>query len=196
MIRAVSCDFVDRILCDGRTTHEITRNRTKHELLFLLFATLPSPTGAGGCGSDSLHPPAAASCDSRPPASRALRVAKSQSTTRTGIGISYTSTLVDIRSVKDILHLKSGLAYLGDNRLAVIELLAKREEFGGYELVRLNAGEEYAANCVQVNKRVLVAAGYSQFERTLGDLGYETIAVDVSEFKKMDGGLSCLSLRF
>jgi len=108
----------------------------------------------------------------------------------------YSSSLVDIRSEKDILHLKSGLAYLGDNRLAVIESLAKREEFDGYELVRLNGGEEYAANCVRVNNRILVAAGYSHFEKTLRRLGYETIALDMSEFRKMDGGLSCLSLRF
>ena len=74
--------------------------------------------------------------------------------------------------------------------------LAAREEFRTYDLLRLNAGEEYAANCVRVNDRVLVAAGYPGFERTLQALGYETIAVEMTEFQKMDGGLSCLSLRF
>lgn len=108
----------------------------------------------------------------------------------------YTSSYVDIRGVKNILHLKSGLAYLGDNRLAVIETLAEREEFHSYGLVRLNAGEEYAANCMRVNDSVLVAAGYPGFEKTLQELGYETIAVEMTEFQKMDGGLSCLSLRF
>jgi len=108
----------------------------------------------------------------------------------------YTSSFVDIRNVKDILHLKSGLASLGDNRLVVIEALANREEFRGYELVRANVGEEYAANCVRVNDYVLVAAGYPMFERTLRGLGYETIALEMTEFQKMDGGLSCLSLRF
>lgn len=107
-----------------------------------------------------------------------------------------TASCVDIRGVKDILHLKSGLAYLGDNRLAVIEVLAERAEFQSYDLVRLNAAEDYAANCVRVNNRVLVAAGYPGFESTLRALGYETIAVEMTEFQKMDGGLSCLSLRF
>ena len=59
-----------------------------------------------------------------------------------------------LRNVKDILHLKSGLAYLGDNRLVVIEALANRQEFRGYELVRVNMDEEYAANCVRVNDYV------------------------------------------
>ncbi|HBB98021.1 MAG TPA: N(G),N(G)-dimethylarginine dimethylaminohydrolase, partial [Blastocatellia bacterium] len=50
--------------------------------------------------------------------------------------------------------------------------------------------------CVRVNDRVLVTAGYPSWERKLRDLGYQTIALDMSEFRKMDGGLSCLSLRF
>ena len=107
----------------------------------------------------------------------------------------YTASLVDIRNVKDILHLKSGLAYLGDNRLVVIEALKNRQEFRGYELVRVNLDEEYAANCVRVNDYVLVAAGYPLFDQTLRGAGYKTIALEMTEFQKMDGGLSCLSLR-
>jgi dimethylargininase len=107
-----------------------------------------------------------------------------------------TSSFVDIRGVKGILHLKSGLAYLGDNRLVVTDSLANHEAFRGYDLVRVNAREEYAANCVRVNDHVLVAAGHPVFEQTLQDLGYKTIALEMSEFQKLDGGLSCLSLRF
>jgi dimethylargininase len=108
----------------------------------------------------------------------------------------YTSSFVDIRELKGILHLKSGLAYLGDSRLAVIESLAGRNEFSDYDLVKVNPVEEYAANCVRVNEHVLMAAGYPLFAASLRDLGYQTIALDMSEFQKMDGGLSCLSLRF
>jgi dimethylargininase len=107
-----------------------------------------------------------------------------------------TSSFVDIRGLKNILHLKSGLAYLGDNRLGVIDALADHNEFRSHELVRVPAGEEYAANCVRANDRVLVAAGYPGFAGTLRDLGYQTIALEMTEFQKMDGGLSCLSLRF
>jgi dimethylargininase len=107
-----------------------------------------------------------------------------------------TSSIVDIRGVKGILHLKSGLGYLGDNRLVVIDALAEHEAFHGFDLVRVSASEEYAANCVRVNDQVLIAAGYPEFERTLQDLGYQTIALEMSEFQKLDGGLSCLSLRF
>ena len=108
----------------------------------------------------------------------------------------YTSSFVDIRAVKNILHLKSGLASLGDNRLVVIDALADHNEFHNHELVRVNASEQYAANCVRVNDYILVAAGYPKLERDLQNLGYKTLSVEMTEFQKMDGGLSCLSLRF
>ena len=111
-------------------------------------------------------------------------------------GYDYTSSFIDIRNVKNILHLKSGLAYLGVNRLAVIESLANHDEFRHYDLVRVGTTERYAANCVRLNEYVLVAAGFPVFENALQDLGYKTLSVEMTEFQKMDGGLSCLSLRF
>ena len=110
--------------------------------------------------------------------------------------VGYTSTFVDIRGTSDTLHLKSGLTYLDDNRLVLTEALAEREAFRSYELIRVRSGEAYAANCVRVNDQVLVAAGHPAFESMLRDRGYQTIALAMSEFQKMDGGLSCLSLRF
>jgi dimethylargininase len=74
--------------------------------------------------------------------------------------------------------------------------LIGRREFDGYDPVRVDLAESYAANCVMVNDYVLVAAGHPVLEGKLRALGYQTIAVEMSEFQKMDGGLSCLSLRF
>jgi dimethylargininase len=108
----------------------------------------------------------------------------------------YAPVLVDIRGSRNILHLKSGLAYLGENRIAVINSLADTQAFRGYDRVGVDETEQYAANCVLVNDHVLVAAGFPVFERTLQDLGYNTLPIEMSEFQKMDGGLSCLSLRF
>ena len=108
----------------------------------------------------------------------------------------YTSNVVDVKGVDNILHLKSAVAYLGNNRLVVTEAMAHRSEFAGYELVKVNSGEEYAANSVRVNEHVLVAAGFESFEKKLRQQGYQTISLEMSEFQKMDGGLSCLSLRF
>jgi dimethylargininase len=108
----------------------------------------------------------------------------------------YSSSLIDIRGLSNILHLKSGMAWLGGTRLAVIEALSRRKEFSTYEVVHVNSIEECAANCVFLNDRVLVAAGFPRLKQQLDDLDYPTIALEMSEFQKMDGGLSCLSLRF
>lgn len=110
--------------------------------------------------------------------------------------LNYTSEIIDIRKVKSILHLKSGLAHLGDKRLVVIDELLNLSKIQGYELIGVNQGDEYAANCVRINEAVLIAAGFPQFAQRLQERGYRTIALEMSEFQKMDGGLSCLSLRF
>lgn len=108
----------------------------------------------------------------------------------------YTSSFVDIHGVPGILHLKSGIAALAGDKLVLIESLADHPAFDGWEKIRVPAGEDYAANCVQVNDHVFVATGYPQFAAQLTALGYRLFPLDMTEYRKMDGGLSCLSLRF
>jgi dimethylargininase len=108
----------------------------------------------------------------------------------------YTCSVIDIRDLSVILHLKSGIAWLGGRRLAVIGALAQHPAFRGWELLRLSPEEDYAANLVLVNGSVLVAEGFPKVARAVRDLGYPTVELPMSEYQKMDGGLSCLSLRF
>jgi dimethylargininase len=108
----------------------------------------------------------------------------------------YRSTVVDVRGMSSILHLKSGVSYIGNNTLVVMEEMAGWEAFAGYELIRVVSEESYAANCVRVNERVLVASGYPRLSAELTARGFDPLELDMSEFRKTDGGLSCLSLRF
>jgi len=108
----------------------------------------------------------------------------------------YRSSIIDVRQSRSLLHLKSGIAYLGEGRVAVVAELSHSPQLAGYELVHTPAGEEYAANCVRINEHVLIAADHSRFAATLAELGYRLLPLAMSEFRKMDGGLSCLSLRF
>jgi dimethylargininase len=111
-------------------------------------------------------------------------------------GQGYTSSVIDVREMTSILHLKSGISYIGQNTIVAMEEMAGNELFRNYELIRVSIEESYAANCVRVNERVLVAAGYPNFTAELADRGFNPLVLDMSEFQKMDGGLSCLSLRF
>jgi dimethylargininase len=112
----------------------------------------------------------------------------------------HTSSIIDIRGNAALLHLKSGIAYLGDG-LWVVQAGIQRElrsqtRIVVRDVITVTAEEAYAANCVRVNGAVLVAVGYPLASAAIAARGRRVVPLEVSEFRKMDGGLSCLSLRF
>jgi dimethylargininase len=108
----------------------------------------------------------------------------------------FTSTTIDVRGMRGLLHLKSGIAWLGERRLLAVAALCAHPALDGWQVVPVARDEEYAANCVLLGERVLVPAGFPKVSATLSDLGLHPLALEMSEFRKQDGGLSCLSLRF
>jgi dimethylargininase len=95
-----------------------------------------------------------------------------------------------------VLHLKTGVSYLERNNLAASGEFQASAEFRKFNILKIDQDESYAANCIWVNDKVLVPKGYPKAKRTIEGAGYKAMEVDVSEFRKLDGGLSCLSLRF
>jgi dimethylargininase len=98
--------------------------------------------------------------------------------------------------LRKMLHLKSGLSYLENNTMLVCGEFADTETFKKYNRIVVDRDESYAANSLWINGKVIVPQGYSKTREKIEMAGYETITLDVSEFCKVDGGLSCLSLRF
>jgi len=96
----------------------------------------------------------------------------------------------------EVLHLKTGLGYLENNNLLACGKFLSKSEFQQYNLLQVNAEEAYAANSVWVNETVLVPKGFPKTSALIASAGYKVREVGVSEFQKLDGGLSCLSLRF
>lgn len=107
-----------------------------------------------------------------------------------GHGLSWTPVVV-----AGGLHLKSGICALGDDTLVLAESLADDRAFGGHRRIVLSPGEEYAANSLWVNGSVLTPAGFPSVRAKLARLGLPVIELEMSEVRKMDGGLTCLSLR-
>ena len=105
----------------------------------------------------------------------------------------YTASIVPLH---EVLHLKTGLAYLENNQLLVAGEFVTAPEFAKFNKIIIDPADAYSANCIWVNGTVLVPAGYSKTETAIRAAGYEVIVVDTSEYRKLDGGLSCLSLRF
>ena len=98
--------------------------------------------------------------------------------------------------VEEVLHLKTGVSYLENNNLLTQGTLAKHPDLVSYNILTVDDDESYAANSVYAGERVLIPLGYPKTKALIQKAGYSTIEVDVSEFQKLDGGLSCLSLRF
>ena len=99
-------------------------------------------------------------------------------------------------SLEKVLHLKSGVSYLENNNLLVSGEFINKPEFHRFNLIQVDDDESYAANSLWINNSVLVPKGFPKTKNKIERLGYPTIEVDVSEFRKLDGGLSCLSLRY
>ncbi len=108
----------------------------------------------------------------------------------------YRSVLIDIRPLDGFLHLKSAVNYLGDHTMLLDPRLSKLEEFVDFNRLVVPLEEAYAANCLRINDGVLVPSGFPQTLELVANAGFETMLLDVSEYRKMDGGLSCLSLRW
>lgn len=108
--------------------------------------------------------------------------------------LGYTVRLVHTPS--EILHFKTDCGLLDSNTVFATEALASTGCFAGYQVITAPVGEEAAANLVRLNDSVLVTAGYPQTVALLESHGYEVIVVASYEAAKIDGGLSCMSLRF
>lgn len=107
----------------------------------------------------------------------------------------YGNTWAEV-PVGESLHLKSSINYVGRNTLLVTRAFSDVSILDGYEKIVVEEGEEYAANSLLVNGVLIVPAGFPGTTEKLRDAGYEIVELDVSEARKMDGGLTCMSLRF
>ncbi len=99
-------------------------------------------------------------------------------------------------SLKEVLHLKTGLSYIENNNLLISGEFINHPDFKNFNKIIIKPEEAYAANSVWLNGKVLMPKGFDDAKKQVADLGYEVIPLNMSEFRKLDGGLSCLSLRF
>jgi dimethylargininase len=105
----------------------------------------------------------------------------------------YSNSIIRLKSM---LHLKTGVSYLGNNDLLVAGEMISIEEFTNFNRIEVPQEESYSANCISANDNILLASGFPETRGKISSAGYSIIELNMSEFRKIDGGLSCLSLRF
>jgi len=94
------------------------------------------------------------------------------------------------------LHLKSSVSWVGGNTLLLSEAYADQLEFEAYEHILIDPNEAYACNTLWINHTVLTPKGFPKTLEQLKNLSLPVIELETSEIEKMDGGLTCMSLRF
>ena len=94
------------------------------------------------------------------------------------------------------LHLKSSVNPISEDTMLVTQEFAGREEFASFRKIILHPQEVYAANTLWINDHLITPAGFPRTREQLEKIGMPIIELDVSEVQKMDGGLTCMSLRF
>jgi dimethylargininase len=101
-----------------------------------------------------------------------------------------------VETPPSILHFKTDCGLLDSESIFASRTLAATDCFHGYQVIEAPEGEEAAANLIRVNDVVMLSAGHPKSEALLTSRGYEVRILDTSEAAKVDGGLSCMSLRF
>lgn len=94
------------------------------------------------------------------------------------------------------LHFKTDVNYIGQNTLLISPFFENTTELAGFDTIVVEDDEAYARNCLFINGTVIVPAGFPKTLAKVEALGQPVVVLDMSEYRKLDGGLTCLSLRF
>jgi len=98
--------------------------------------------------------------------------------------------------VQGCLHMKSAVSYLGDDTVLMNPKWVPRKNFAKHKQVAVDASEPMAANALLVGKRLLMSQSYPETLNRVRDHGFRPHALDVGEFHKAEGALTCLSILF
>lgn len=93
------------------------------------------------------------------------------------------------------IHTGSEMSYLGNGIMLATERFARTAPCQRYETWVVPPHEEIAANCVRLHDGTILAPfGYPDTIRMLVQGGFDVELVNLSEFNKANGAISCMSL--
>ena len=102
----------------------------------------------------------------------------------------------ELQTPEGVLHFKTDCALIGPETILATERLAAAGGFAGYRVILAAEGEEAAANAIRFNDKVMLPAGYPRTAERVAAAGFDLVELPNAEAAKLDGGMSCLSLRF
>ncbi len=105
-------------------------------------------------------------------------------------------TVREVQTPKGVLHFKTDCSLLDEETILSTARLSASDCFDGYRIIHTAEGEEACANAIRFNELVLMPSGFPKTAELLDSAGYTIRTIGNSEAAKLDGGMSCLSLRF
>jgi dimethylargininase len=104
--------------------------------------------------------------------------------------------LREVETPAGILHFKTDCSLLDAETILATRRLDASGCFDGYRVIHTAGGEEAGANSIRYNDLVLMPAGFPRTLERLLRAGFDVREINNSECARLDGGMSCLSLRF
>ena len=92
------------------------------------------------------------------------------------------------------LHLKSATTFLGNDLLIIDPSRVDSSNLKQFDWIEVTESESYAANCLAFEDVVLMPAGFSSISDKIRAHGLKPLELEMSEFEKADGSITCLSL--
>jgi dimethylargininase len=97
-------------------------------------------------------------------------------------------------AVRNCLHLKTACTALPDQSLLVNPAWLDKQGLQGFELIPIPDTEPWAANTLPIGERVCVAAAHGHTAELIRRRGFAVETIDLSEFAKAEGGITCSSI--
>jgi dimethylargininase len=122
----------------------------------------------------------------------------SQRTNRAGIDQMQVYFGVRIETIEDsnFIHLKSHVTYLNNNIMLATKPYAHHPALTDFDVLLVPDHERYAANTLTIDDTVLMPSDYPETQQLIEEAGFDVINLNMSEFTKCEGALTCLSLLF
>lgn len=174
--------FITRFARESRRGEELAVVEVLKDFLDLSFARKPATIEGG----DVIHLP-----------DRLITGV----TQRTNLkGVRQMSRWLEVKSSTieepSIIHLKSHVTYLDRDTVIVTDDFREHPNLQDFVKIVVPRNENYAANTLTIRGAVLMSKKHIKTQELVREAGYEIIPLDMSEFEKCEGALTCLSILF
>jgi dimethylargininase len=105
---------------------------------------------------------------------------------------------VSVDTIEDpsIVHLKSYVNYLGRGRAIATKRYSSHPALSNLDVMTVQDDDWYSTNNIVLDDSVIMPEGFPRTEAILKEAGYRPMALEMTEFPKCEGALTCLSILF